>query len=107
MNQVVVKVARIQIWEFSVQRCGQKCNLQKKKKNATCNVMIQRKFAERRNGSRAPHFKGWVKEKRAMGGHQDGKIGEKVSCRKGAPVIRAFPGEIRAEKPQDVFGDFS
>ena len=29
------------------------------------------------------------------------------SWRKGAPVIRALPGEIRAEKPQDVFGDFS
>lgn len=51
----------------------------KKKKNAACNVMIQRKFAERRNGSRAPHFKGWVKEKRPMGGHQDGKIGENGS----------------------------
>lgn len=47
-------------------------------KTATCNVLIQRKFAEKRNGSRAPHFKGWVKEKRPMGGHQMGRLDRMV-----------------------------
>lgn len=36
MDQVVVKVARVQIWEFSVQRCGQKCNLQSDDPEKVC-----------------------------------------------------------------------
>lgn len=97
MDQVVVKAARVQIWGVL------SAEVRSKMQPA---IWWSRESLQRRNGSRAATFQRVGEGKKTHGRTSRRKTGENGSWRKGAPEIRALPGEIRGWKPQDVFGDF-